>query len=404
MSKFIAQRVISKSQPMVVFVCGTWGKSMAIDITQKIFEKAGIRTGIAENAESIEKAVKVSASGSLLKALFSRSFPEILFIELTPETELNRALFDLIERKALLIPSISEYEIAQYGNLTKYLQKRFFLNKKITGSTEVLFNRDIPNLSEALDDLGVEKKNGFAVETELADLTITNLENREADDAHISNDHRIQGMTYKVKNGGSILPVRFTGGIGKQHIYSVLAAISLAKKFDVNLIDSISVIRDYRGLPGRMRLIPGIKKTLLLDDTYNIDAESALTALQVASQVPLREGKHRIAVLGDMFSYGEDSEKAHCLLGDEIAGLSFDAIVGIGERMEDTLRCAKEAGMDENTLFHFADPVEAGKFVQHELKQGDFVVVKGSKEMKLESVIKELMAFPLKAKEDLLQR
>ena len=55
-------------------------------------------------------------------------------------------------------------------------------------------------------------------------------------------------------------------------------------------------------------------------------------------------------------------------------------------------------------VFHFIDQVEAGKFIQERLKQGDLVVVKGSKEHKLETIIKELMAFPLKAKEDLLVR
>jgi len=84
--------------------------------------------------------------------------------------------------------------------------------------------------------------------------------------------------------------------------------------------------------------------------------------------------------------------------------MDYDVIVAIGERCHDLIQCAKDAGFDQSNLYHFMDKVEAGKFIQHELRQGDLVVIKGSKESQLESIVKELMAFPLRAKDDLIQR
>jgi len=79
-------------------------------------------------------------------------------------------------------------------------------------------------------------------------------------------------------------------------------------------------------------------------------------------------------------------------------------VVAVGEKGYDLLRCAEESGMQPHQLHHFEEKEEAGKFVQHELRIGDIILIKGNKTEKFETVVKELMAFPLQAKEDLLQR
>jgi len=129
-----------------------------------------------------------------------------------------------------------------------------------------------------------------------------------------------------------------------------------------------------------------------------------LQTFQEAALIPLREGQRRIAFVGDIMHAEASTEQSHCLLGTQLASMNYDMIVAVGEKCHDLVQCVKDAGYDESHVFHFADKDEADLFVQHELKPGDLVVIKGSKEAQFETVVKELMAFPLRAKEDLLQR
>ncbi len=406
MKKLLAKKVIEKKQPTIVHFCGTWGKTMAMNTASTVLGGMGIQIHSKQGtcAETITSVSGYSNPFGFISLALKKEFKDVLFIENGEEVADAKELLSLSQNRTIVIPFISQYDLQQFGGAIKYLQKACFITKSIAKNTVIIFNKDVEGLEDAVNHYEWKKSMSFSAQTDQADFKSLNLDYKLADDAHITNDHRVQAMIFKIKNGGATLPIRIANAAGVQQIYPVLITMLLARTLDVNIVESLGSIKDTQALSGRMKLIPGIKKTLLLDDTYDIDAESAYTTFQVGSQLPIQEGKRRIAVVSDMLKHGKESEQAHCLLGDELASLNYDAIVAIGERAHDILRCAKDAGMDEGKLFHFMDQVDAGKFIQHEIKQGDLVVVKGAKEMKLESIIKELMAFPLKAKEEILNR
>lgn len=405
----IVKKLIQKHQPTVVIVCGSWGKSMAISTAKVVLEAAGKSVAINYDTKSLrDDLLNPGRKPSILRGLsalwMKGQYPEIIFAELHEESRISKELLGLIARKVLLIPYISQRDLLATGSVEKYLARNCSITKKTINDFQIVYNKDVKGLEEGLESQGGENMFGYTTSDSEAVFKSMGVEFKLREDAVISNDHRVQGIYFKVKNGGSTLPLRINGGIGNQHVYPVLSALTLSKIIGENIVDSLNVIRDAKVLPGRLTLIPGIKKTLLVDDTYDIDAETALETFELGARIPLEEGQRKVAVVGEMLEYGNDSAKVHELLGAELAGLGYDALVGIGERAHDLLKGATDAGMDPSQIFHYTDQVEAGKFIQHELKQGDLVVIKGSKASKLESVVKELMAFPLKAKEDLLLR
>src|SRR3989339_755865 len=98
-----------------------------------------------------------------------------------------------------------------------------------------------------------------------------------------------------------------------------------------------------------------------------------------------------------MLELGPMSEQAHVEVGRRVAELGIDNLVLVGELMGVAERAAKEAGLSEDRVSHFSDAEAAGRFVQERMKPGDVILVKGSRSMHMEYIVKELMAEPLRA-------
>jgi UDP-N-acetylmuramoyl-tripeptide--D-alanyl-D-alanine ligase len=145
-----------------------------------------------------------------------------------------------------------------------------------------------------------------------------------------------------------------------------------------------------------MRYVAGIKRTVIIDDTYNSAPRSLDAALAVLGEMPVAEDAKRFAVLGDMLELGPMTETAHREAGRKAASRA-DILVLVGERMADAEKGAIEAGAGEERVFHFSTPEEAGRFVQERMKKDDVILVKGSRGMHMEKVVKEIMADPLAA-------
>ena len=73
-------------------------------------------------------------------------------------------------------------------------------------------------------------------------------------------------------------------------------------------------------------------------------------------------------------------------------------------RARDIGKGAKSAGISEDNVFSFDDTEAAGKFVEDRISKGDIILIKGSQGARMERVVKELMAEPLRAKELLVRQ
>ncbi|HLC64079.1 MAG TPA: cyanophycin synthetase, partial [Patescibacteria group bacterium] len=167
------------------------------------------------------------------------------------------------------------------------------------------------------------------------------------------------------------------------------------------LLETVDDLAKYRPPQGRTNLIPGIKHTYLIDDSYNSSPAAAKAALEVLDQFPV-EGR-KIAVFGKMLELGSYQEEGHREVGKKAAEVNLAMLVAVGEMSRDIIRGAVEAGLPEERTFYFDNNHQAGIFVQNKLKENDLILIKGSQGARMEQIVKELMAEPLKAR-DLLVR
>lgn len=91
-------------------------------------------------------------------------------------------------------------------------------------------------------------------------------------------------------------------------------------------------------------------------------------------------------------------------IGFKVAELGIDFLITVGEASKNTAIAAREAGMDDNQIASFDNSVSAGKFLQEKIHENDVVLIKGSQSMRMEKIVKEVMAEPLDANKLLVRQ
>lgn len=210
-----------------------------------------------------------------------------------------------------------------------------------------------------------------------------------------------EGIEVRYVSLSHAVTFHLNGVFGRPPALAVAAALAVAYfHFDMDLGDVVERLKTrFHGVPGRARLIPGIKHTTLLDDSYNSSPLAALSALRDLAGMPMDERSKRIAALGDMLELGPLADTAHEELGEAAATNKVDVLVLCGILAPAVRDGAIRAGMDENAVFHFPTSAAAGLFIQHKLKKGDVVLIKGSQGVRMEKITRELMAEPERAQE-----
>lgn len=202
-----------------------------------------------------------------------------------------------------------------------------------------------------------------------------------------------EGMHYKVHAEGNVIPMTLHA-LGKGQVYSSLFALAVGRIYGMNFVELEEALRHYKAPSGRLNIIEGIKNTLILDDSYNASPVATHEALDVLRMVG--EEKRKLACLGDMSELGTFTEAEHKKVGRHVAEIGVEELYTVGPRAK---ILAEEAGkkMGQERVFIFDTAEEAERFIQNRLQKKDILLVKGSQVVRLEKVVKELMAHPEKA-------
>ena len=126
----------------------------------------------------------------------------------------------------------------------------------------------------------------------------------------------------------------------------------------------------------------------IINDAYNANPASMTAAIKTLAAVKSRG--ERIAVLGDMFELGKHSRREHHRLGDQLAQARLDRAYLLGERALDVRKGALRGGMKSDQVIVGESHSEIGQRMRAHIKKGDWLLIKGSRGMKMETVLSEL--------------
>jgi UDP-N-acetylmuramoyl-tripeptide--D-alanyl-D-alanine ligase len=140
-----------------------------------------------------------------------------------------------------------------------------------------------------------------------------------------------------------------------------------------------------------MKIIPGIKGTTIIDDSYNSSPIAAEAALEVLRGLKTKGMK--IVVLGDMLELGRFAIDEHRKLGMHTAEVA-NFLLTVGPRSRYLVEGALSKDMSEKKIIEFDDARAAGKYLEGILDKDDIVLIKGSQSMRMERAVLEIMAHP----------
>ncbi|MDP3730487.1 MAG: UDP-N-acetylmuramoyl-tripeptide--D-alanyl-D-alanine ligase [Candidatus Omnitrophota bacterium] len=173
---------------------------------------------------------------------------------------------------------------------------------------------------------------------------------------------------------------------GVHNIYNALAAIAIASRFGISHRSVRDALFDYA--PAKMRL--DIKKMNgfdIINDSYNSNPLSMNSALDVLKYYP---AKAKWVVSADMLELGRNSVRFHKLIGERIARADIDGLLTFGGLSRHTLSQAIALGMRRDRLWHCSSHDQIANILKKMVKKGDAVLLKGSRSMKMEEVLKRL--------------
>lgn len=175
---------------------------------------------------------------------------------------------------------------------------------------------------------------------------------------------------------------------GEHNLDNLLAAIATARLVGISWEGIARGVRDIKPAYHRGIVIP-VRGATIYDDTYNSNpyALGRTLALMAQADVPGR----RIAVIGDMLELGPDELKFHHEAGAAIPR-SVDLVIGVGRRSTSLLEGARAAGFSDAALHHFDKAEEAAAFLKSEIREGDLVLIKGSRGVGLDRAVAMLQA------------
>lgn len=201
----------------------------------------------------------------------------------------------------------------------------------------------------------------------------------------LSMDDRGMRIAVRTPSGefASALPVT-----GEHHLMNALAATAAAYVLGMRPEELAEGFASLTPVRGRFHSVALRGGGLLLDDTYNANPasmEAAIRSLRI-----LQGSRRTVAILGDMLELGEASPASHYRIGHLAAGSSVGVLFTFGEEAERIGRGAIEGGMDPEKVMHTGDRDRLTAMVMDALREGDAILVKGSRGMSLEGIAAEI--------------
>ncbi len=408
--KILAHLTLKRYNPGIVGITGNIGKTSAKEAIGKVLgDERRVRAssknfnnefglplsilGDWEKTEGIVFWMRVIAGSLFRLCVRDKNYPEIVVLEYGVDRAGDmRYLLDIARPQIGVFTAMGEtpVHIEFFTGIEGIVREKAKLIGSVPTTGFAVLNADDKKVMETKE---VARANvvtfGFS---ERADLRITNFSNN-------INEHG-GGVSFKLTYGGTYIPIKIDGVLGRAPAYAAAAAALVGLVFGMNLVHIADALGKLNPPKGRQRIIPGVRHSVIIDDTYNASPAAMEEALRTMGSL---KAKRRIVILGDMLELGKYTLQAHEEIGRMVPE-SADILFTVGTRGKIIAEAAEHAGLSNKKIFSFLNIHEAAMQIQQKVQRDDLILVKGSQGVRMERIVKEIMAEPLRAKELLVRQ
>lgn len=273
-----------------------------------------------------------------------------------------------------LITNIGPAHLAGFGSIDVVREEKsdLFFNMSPSGIA-------IINLDDKAIAIAAEKWRGGKVTFSMspnADVTVKDIEKNGA--KGVSFNLVIKGDTQKMEMKIA----------GLHHVYNAMAAAAVALAAGMDQKTIAEGLAAFRPFSGRMEMIKLRNGAFLLDDSYNANPASVREALMTLKD--LKTNHNGFVFLGDMLELGVETDEMHRKIGMLMATIGVNALFLQGDFSKVTSTGAQEGGLSPGNIFFLSDKENGVDYLKEHLKKGDWILVKGSRGMKMERIVAQI--------------
>ncbi len=177
------------------------------------------------------------------------------------------------------------------------------------------------------------------------------------------------------------------GSLGRHNVYNALCSIATSWEFGITVDEIKEVLQNFH--PPSMRMeVKELCGVQLINDSYNSNPLSMRHAIDALKELP--SSGRKILIAGDMLELGNLAGRFHFLLGKQAAESGIHFIVAVGRLSNHIVEGAIKAGMGQDRVVACQDQKAVMEIISKLVRSGDTILVKGSRAMRMETIVEKL--------------
>lgn len=276
------------------------------------------------------------------------------------------ALAQIAQPDTGVVTNVAPVHLEFFNDISEIARAKYELIESLPASGTAVLNADDKFVSQFGRDF-----KGKVITYGCAPTATVRAENIES--------HGQEGSTFDVLVSGqrqrASLPL-----VGAHNIHNALAAVAVAAEQGISLAEAVRALSGLKPADKRGQVVR-IGNITVVNDCYNSNPKALDAMVDAVANMP---ANRRIVVAGEMLELGPLAEQMHRDSGSHMAERKIDIVIGVRGLAEQIVSAAQQAGVRAEFV---ATPEEAGEWLARETRDGDVVLLKASRGVKLEKAL-----------------
>jgi UDP-N-acetylmuramoyl-tripeptide--D-alanyl-D-alanine ligase len=174
---------------------------------------------------------------------------------------------------------------------------------------------------------------------------------------------------------------------GRHNLMNALAAAAVATSFGIAPREIAAALSSAQPPPMRGEVLDFAGGFRVVDDSYNSNPRSLVNMVRTITEGGTQSSR-RIVIAGEMLELGTEAATLHRAAGTEIARAGIDALWGVRGLAAEIVAGANDTGLKATRFF--TDSNEAARAIVEEIREGDLILIKGSRGVATDKIVRAI--------------